>query len=105
MFKHPPTTVKEAEAQIEALKAPIKDAHNALCALTELRTDLLLKRLFLRTGLRVGSLVQDGKGVVYRVTRIRNPDWDEPWVYGNLRKKDGSFSTQERWLYQCMLVK
>lgn len=104
MFKHPPTTVKEAEEQIESLKAPIKDAHDALYALIDKRNELLLRRHFFRTGLEIGALIQDKDGDVYRVSKIRNPDWDEPWVYGNYRKKDGSFSTRQTWVYRRFTV-
>lgn len=39
------------------------------------------------------------KGLEHRVTQIDRPEWN--WVYGNPRKKDGTWGTATRHLLGC----
>ena len=51
-------------------------------------------------GVEIGMLVEhDNK--VYKVTSMRGRDYygGQPWLFGYLRLKDGSFGKQERTIY------
>lgn len=50
-----------------------------------------------RYGIKVGSIVIT-KGEEYRITEI-DTHWDPPWVSGNPKKKDGTWSKAVRNIY------
>ena len=50
-------------------------------------------------GIVIGSIVQDSKGNIYKVTSI-DTCWNKrPWLQGLLKKKDGAFGTGIRNIY------
>lgn len=58
---------------------------------------------FERYGVKVGSIVastaKNTRGAHYKVTEIKTSWRDKPWLEGNPKKKDGTFSTAMRHLY------
>jgi len=75
--------------------------------LKEINNKILETRLaiaFERYGIKIGSIVAstaiNTKGILHRVTRV-DVSWyrDKPWVVGNPKRKDGTFGTTNRNLY------
>jgi hypothetical protein len=58
------------------------------------------KLLMEKHNVRVGMLVEHA-GKVYKVTAMRDHTWNDqqPWLYGSLRLKDGTFGKQERTIF------
>lgn len=50
-------------------------------------------------GVRIGSIIKDRNGVVYRVIEVSTRFDGKPWLVGNPKKKDGSFGIAQRNIY------
>lgn len=73
-----------------------------LKSLATLREAITKEKLLLAEkeyGVRVGSFVVDRKGVEYKVTRVIVKYGGKPWLECNKKKKDGTFGTALRKLY------
>ncbi len=84
--------------KISAARVDVSDAQSALDRAEDALRKLLERRHFDEYGLRLGSIVTDGK-VLIRVDHIRSVDVGLPWVSGKLVKKDGTVSRVVRHLY------
>ena len=51
-------------------------------------------------GVEIGGIVKDRKGKEYCITKVDVQSWGSPpWLEGNPRKKDGTFGTAHRLLF------
>lgn len=78
-----------------------RELKRARALVSELEDELMaaqLKKIEEDLGLRVGCIVVAG-GKRYRVVAI-DPGWDQPRIYGNQQKNDGTFSTRRVCLYR-----
>lgn len=93
------------EHRLNEIQAKISRAHRDLAAATAEMQDENLRLASLIYGLRIGDVVTNRRGQSYKVTRItfwnnvHNPG-EPSWLYGELQKKDGSFSNFERVIYE-----
>ncbi len=62
------------------------------------RRQLQLEAVEMEFGVIAGSIVKGRDGLEYRVTSI-SLSCKKPWIKGNPRKKDGTWSNAERHLY------
>jgi phosphoenolpyruvate-protein kinase (PTS system EI component) len=95
--KHP--EVEALESQMEVVAQQIKDAANLLKEKEKELVDLHLKVVKVLYGVELGSIVQPKKGDVCMVTEIRYNNLSRPWLKGHPKKKDGTWSRTERYLY------
>jgi hypothetical protein len=75
--------------------------------ITDKNEKLLIKYRFFIFGVKVGDIVkQPGTGILYKIKRFRHGTgkYDKPWVVGNPRKKDGTFSIKEINIYSDWVV-
>jgi hypothetical protein len=81
--------IKALEAEVDRLAAELQDARQRLY-------DVKVAA----SGISVGDIVMDKRGVLHRVTYI-DVSWAQnpPWVKGNPQKKDGTWGIVERNLY------
>jgi hypothetical protein len=75
------------EAKVKSLRAELDDY-----------TNLLHNAKVAAAGVSLGDVVVS-KGKRYRVSSI-DPSWDKAWVKGNPERKDGTFGTAERHLFE-----
>lgn len=82
-------TVRQPEL-IAALEA---EEQTLLLKLSECRKNITIAKLdWVKSmyGVAVGSVVQDSKGNIYKVTSIDTRWKGRPWLQGHLKKKDGA---------------
>jgi len=83
--------IKALEKRVAELEKQLRDAQ-----------DLLRKAKLEACVVKVGDIVVNTKdGTEHRVTEVdvRWNDLSRPWVYGNPKKKDGTWGTARRALY------
>jgi hypothetical protein len=92
---------------MEKLEQLVKRAEGLANELSELRKEIAEEKLRIvkeTYGIDVGSVVTH-KGQEYRIAEIQPGQYGKPWLYGNPRKKDGTFGTAVRNLFSDWEVK
>ena len=82
------TVTRLEDTRLEEIAQERSSLEEKLDVLATEERALLMKK----HGIKIGMKVQDEKGKIYSVTGVSN--WwysGQPWLYGNLQKKDGSF--------------
>lgn len=85
-------------SQLDAVKKEESRLGELFSAAKAERKSLEEKIARIKFKVEIGDIVDGGDGKEYRVTSI-DPRWSRPWVKGNPRKKDGTWGTSERYLY------
>jgi hypothetical protein len=80
-------SVEALEAEVDRLSAELQNAKHRL-----------YDAKVAESGISIGDIVIDKNGVRHRVSSI-DVGWKKVWLKGNPQKKDGSFGTSERHLF------
>lgn len=93
------TELENLEQREKELTAEASRLHELQATALSERT-LVRKHISeLRWGVKVGDIVKDHKGLLHRVTLIVPWLDGKPWLDGNPMRKDGTFGTADRHLY------
>lgn len=91
--------LEHIQMQLKEIERKSQSLHDQLGNLGIQQRKLILRGIELKHGITIGSIVVY-KGVEHRVTEI-DTHWglDRPWLEGNPQRKDGSFGTARRNLF------
>lgn len=91
--------------QLKTSEKESKELGERMAALHQRQYELKIQIAKIKHGVEVGTIVVKKDGSEYRVTKVDVRWVDRPWLEGNPRKKDGTFGTAIRNLYDDWVVK
>lgn len=95
----------DLKKQLEESQKELDDLRVQMSTLESERHNLKLKIAELEYGVTVGCVVVDLEGAEFQVTRVDVRPTRRPWIEGNPKKKDGTWGTAKRNLYDNWQLK
>ena len=96
---------EKLKRNFKELEKEERDLNARICAISKIKCEIEKEYCLMRFGIKVGIIVVDHRGGIYRISKIEFHFSEIPWVSANPLKNDGKFSTVVRNLFDDWTVK